>query len=149
MIISGQEILARKILLPCVPQTIHTPTGMSFGASPAGYDIRVRQNIILRPDDFALASSLEHFTVPRDLLGVLYDKSTLAREGLFLGMGVLQPGWYGHLTLEMKNQGHNDIQIIAGQPIAHVVFSRIDSEVAGYDGRYQNQADRPVAPKRT
>jgi dCTP deaminase len=148
MIITGEEILSRKILQPCVQQSVHGLTGFTYGASQAGYDIRIRQNLILRPDAFHLASSLEHFTVPRDLLGVLYDKSTLARMGIFLGLGVLQPGWYGHLTLEIKNQGNNDVQLVAGQPIAHVVFQRIDREVAGYDGHYQNQADAPVQPKR-
>jgi dCTP deaminase len=148
MIITGEEILHRKIILPCEPLSTHAHTGFTYGASAAGYDIRIRQNLILRPDEFKLASSLEHFTVPRDLLGVLYDKSTLARMGIFLGLGVLQPGWYGHLTLEIKNQGHNDVQLVAGQPIAHVVFHRIDREVAGYDGHYQNQADAPVQPKR-
>jgi dCTP deaminase len=147
MILLGKEIFERKIIHPSKPRTVHEETGMTYGASFAGYDIRIKQDLVLQPGDFVLASSLEFFTVPADILGFVCDKSTLARMGLFVGVGVVEPGWQGWLTLELKNQANHTIVIVAGQPIAQIVFHRIDGNIAGYDGRYQNQPNEPVGSK--
>lgn len=144
MVILGKEIFARRILQPCHDRTVHEETGMTFGASFAGYDIRIKQDMVLLPEEFILGSSVEHFTVPRDLIGFVHDKSTLARMGLLVGLGVIEPGWNGYLTLELKNQNSKPLHILAGQPIAQIVFHRVDGEVAGYDGRYQSQPNQPV-----
>ena len=147
MVITGSEILARSIFSPAAPRTYHAETGMTFGAGPAGYDIRIKQALDLYPGQFALASSLEHFTVPRDLVGFVHDKSSLARLGLFLGMGVVESGWRGHLTIEIKNQGYRPIHLLAGQPISQIVFHLVVNPTQGYDGRYQDQADEPTPAK--
>lgn len=147
MVITGSEILARSIFSPAAPRTYHTETGMTFGAGPAGYDIRIKQALDLYPGQFALASSLEHFTVPGDLVGFVHDKSSLARLGLFLGMGVVESGWRGHLTIEIKNQGYRPIHLLAGQPISQIVFHLVANPTQGYDGRYQDQADEPTPAK--
>ena len=147
MVITGSAILARNIFSPAAPRTYHTETGMTFGAGPAGYDIRIKQALDLYPGQFALASSLEHFTVPGDLVGFVHDKSSLARLGLFLGMGVVESGWRGHLTIEIKNQGYRPIHLLAGQPISQIVFHLVANPTQGYDGRYQDQADEPTPAK--
>jgi len=147
MVITGSEILARSIFSPAAPRTYHAETGMTFGAGPAGYDIRIKQALDLYPGQFALASSLEHFNVPTDLVGFVHDKSSLARLGLFLGMGVVESGWRGHLTIEIKNQGYRPIHLLAGQPISQIVFHLVANPTQGYDGRYQDQADEPTPAK--
>lgn len=147
MVITGSAILTRNIFSPAATRTYHPETGMTFGAGPAGYDIRIKQALDLYPGQFALASSLEHFTVPTDLVGFVHDKSSLARLGLFLGMGVVESGWRGHLTIEIKNQGYRPIHLLAGQPIAQVVFHLVANPTQGYDGRYQDQADEPTPAK--
>lgn len=147
MVITGSEILARSIFSPAAPRTYHAETGMTFGAGPAGYDIRIKQALDLYPGQFALASSLEHFTVPGDLVGFVHDKSSLARLGLFLGMGVVESGWRGHLTIEIKNQGYRPIHLLAGQPIAQIVLHLVANPTEGYNGRYQDQADEPTPAK--
>ena len=73
MVITGSEILARNIFSPAAPRTHHPETGMTFGAGPAGYDVRIKQALDLYPGQFALASSFEHFNVPRDLVGFVHD----------------------------------------------------------------------------
>ena len=147
MVITGSEILARGIFSPAASRTHHPETGMTFGAGPAGYDIRIKQALDLYPGQFALASSLEHFTVPGDLVGFVHDKSSLARLGLFLGMGVVESGWRGHLTIEIKNQGYRPIHLLAGQPIAQIVLHLVANPTEGYNGRYQDQADEPTPAK--
>jgi dCTP deaminase len=80
MILSGSSIRARGIFTPFAERTKFL--GMTYGVGPAGYDVRVDQDIKLPPGGFALASTLEHFDMPNDLMGIVHDKSTWARLGL-------------------------------------------------------------------
>ena len=102
---------------------------------------------------FALASSVESFQMPADLVGIVHDKSTWAREGISVFNTVIEPGWGPHpdrpdegcfLTLEIVFHGNKPITIPAGSGIAQVLFHRIE-EPARYVGKYTGQPDRPVA----
>lgn len=142
----------------------HTANGVSHGLSEAGYDIRIKQEIIFCKDRaqrriitvsdpgvkyehitgrFALASAIEEFDMPHWLVGVVHDKSTWARRGLSVFNTVIEPGWKGFLTLELVYHGEGVLHIPAGSGIAQVVFSEVSDEVA-YDGKYQNQENKPV-----
>jgi hypothetical protein len=61
MVITGQEILSRKIFSPAAPRTYHEATGLTYGASVGGYDVRIKQSLTLLPGEFALASTSEYF----------------------------------------------------------------------------------------
>ncbi len=143
MIING------NILLDSAPINgmVSTKTkfrGTSFGLGEAGYDVRIKQNMWLAPDNrFELASAIEEFNMPFDLVGVVHDKSTWARRGLSVFNTVIEPGWKGFLTLELVYHGSEGIHIYAGQGIAQVLFHET-IESAAYDGKYQNQEDKPV-----
>lgn len=141
--------------------------GVSYGMSEAGYDIRIKQDIyftpamyhfsgsLLRPPcvlingtkvsngNFALASAIEEFDMPDNLVGVVHDKSTWARQGLSVFNTVIEPGWKGFLTLELVFHGNKPLFIPAGSGIAQVLFHQIVQPVE-YGGKYQNQADEPV-----
>lgn len=120
--------------------------GMSYGLSSAGYDIRVAEDVRLLPDGFKLHSAIEKFDFPYDILGVVHDKSSLARRGLSVFNTVIEPGWRGSLTLELRNQGNDIINLKAGSPIAQIIFHRLEAEtVRPYQGKYQDQAAGPVA----
>jgi dCTP deaminase len=93
---------------------------------------------------FTIASAIEEFQMPHDLVGVVHDKSTWARRGLSVFNTVIEPGWKGFLTLELIYHGNEPLHIKAGSGIAQILFSRVENPAA-YDGKYQNQADRPVA----
>lgn len=119
--------------------------GVSFGLSEAGYDIRIKQDILLHPfRRFALASAIERFQMPDNLVGVVHDKSTWARRKLSVFNTVIEPGWHGFLTLELVYHGWMPLRIKAGSGIAQVLFHEMVVP-ASYSGKYQNQADRPVA----
>lgn len=123
--------------------------GMSYGLSACGYDIRVKQDLILSPNDFVLASSIERFEIPRTVMGEVKDKSSWARHGLTVQNTVIEPGWGGFLTLELKNIGNETIRIRQGCPIAQVIFKRLDyATMLPYTGKYQNQEDRPVPSRK-
>jgi dCTP deaminase len=69
--------------------------------------------------------------------------------GLFVGVGVIESGWKGFLTIEMKNQQNHPLTVFAGQPIAQVVFHVVKNPTGGYSGRYQDQPDEAVRAKIT
>ncbi len=139
--------------------------GVSYGLSEAGYDIRIKQDVKIEKrlypagefwnvyldgclvdtnTKFALASTIEEFQMPSNLVGVVHDKSTWARQGLSVFNTVIEPGWKGFLTLELVYHGNENLHIPAGAGIAQVIFSHI-SDIADYgDGKYQNQENRPV-----
>lgn len=145
MILGGQIIRNLNIFEPFVERTVHEQTGMSYGLSYAGYDIRVRENLELGPRGFSLASSIEHFRLPKDALGIVHDKSSLARAGLSVFNTVLEPGWEGFLTLELVNQSDRHLTIYAGQPIAQVVLHGVIGTEGSYTGKYQHQPPEPVS----
>jgi dCTP deaminase len=138
MILSGDSILERGLVVPAHPRT--RVFGMTYGVGPAGYDIRVEQSIMLRPGDFSLGSTVEEFRMDDDVLAIVHDKSTWARRGLSVFNTVIEPGWRGFLTLELKNQGDSILKIEAGMPIAQVIFHVLDQPASKpYEGKYQDQ----------
>lgn len=128
-------------MVPCKGRS----NGVSYGLAEAGYDIRIKQSVTLHPfKRFSLASSIEHFNMPNDHVAIVHDKSTWARRGLSVFNTVIEPGWRGYLTLELVYHRWWPLHIPAGAGIAQVLFHRV-SEPASYNGKYQNQADRPVS----
>ena len=104
---------------------------MSFGLSSYGYDIRVADEFkvftnvnnalidpknfdprsfvdingrtcIVPPNSFALARTVEHFRIPRDVLTVCLGKSTYARCGIIVNVTPFEPEWEGTATLEIS-----------------------------------------------
>lgn len=137
-ILSAQTIRTRNIIHPFHERS--TAFGMTYGLSPAGYDVRIAEDMTLLPGEFALASTLEHFTMPDDCLGYVKDKSTWARRFLAVQNTVIEPGWRGYLTLELTHHGKQYIRIRAGMPIAQIVFHKLDHPtIAPYNGKYQDQ----------
>lgn len=150
MIASAQTLRKYKPITPFCERTIFE--GFTFGLGPAGYDIRIAEDINIEPGGFMLASSMEEFWMPKDLLGVVHDKSTWARLGLCVQNTVIEPGWRGHLTLELTNHKkpsndfedsmelYNHIIVKAGTPICQVVFHLLDYPTEQpYKGKYQDQ----------
>ena len=122
---------------------------LSYGLSMAGYDVRLDQDVVLGPstshESFALASTLEHFCMPPDMLAIVHDKSTWARLGLSVFNTVIEPGWRGWLTMELSNRGPHTLRLRKGWPIAQVVFHRVEGSVEQYgDSKYQDQSRGPV-----
>lgn len=150
MILSGQTIRAfcthkPNMLVPFVERSVHAETGMSYGLSCAGYDIRLKQGLVLPPHGFMLGSTIERFVMPDNVLAQVADKSSLARKGLSVFNTIIEPGWEGWLTVELVNHSEKTIELLAGQPIAQVVFRYTDFSVESpYQGKYNVQPDCPV-----
>lgn len=150
MILSAQTIRRIQPIRPFHERT--KEFGMTYGLSAAGYDIRIAQSIKIEPKDFVLASSIEEFDMPNNVLAYVKDKSTWARQGLAVQNTVIEPGWKGFLTLELSNHNPDKIlEIEIGMPIAQIVFHFLDEPTEQpYDGKYQNQlsgAQQPIFEK--
>lgn len=101
-------------------------------------------SIRLRPGMFCLGSLKETFNMPNNIVGFLVGKSTNAREGLQIeAAGLIDPGFYGDITLELKNLHHDDVlKLTIGEPIGQVYFLQTDEPVEipyGPGNHYQDQ----------
>ena len=96
------------------------------------------------PNSFALASTIERFKIPRNVLTVCLGKSTYARCGIIVNVTPLEPEWEGHVTLEFSNTSPLPARIYANEGVAQVIFLESDEEceVSYKDkgGKYQGQA---------
>ena len=142
MILPAQTIRKLKPIAPFHERTI--VNGMSFGLSHAGYDVRIAQTFALQPGEFSLASTIEGFCMPDDLVAFVHDKSSWARRGLSLFNTVIEPGWRGFLTLELVNHSEDILFLFEGDPIAQIIFMQMSGPTERpYTGKYQHQAAGP------
>ena len=145
---------------------------ISYGVSSYGYDVRVGDDFkvftnvyntvvdpknfdpksfvdikadvcIIPPNSFALASTIEYFRIPRDVLTVCLGKSTYARCGIIVNVTPFEPEWEGHVTIEISNTTPLPAKIYANEGIAQVLFFQSDEPCAksykDKKGKYQAQ----------
>lgn len=77
---------------------------------------------IIPPNSFALATSLEYFKIPRDIIAICLGKSTYARCGIVVNVTPLEPEWEGHVTIEISNTTPLPAKIYANEGIAQLIF---------------------------
>jgi len=82
---------------------------------------------ILHPGEFVLGSTLERVTLPDDLVARLEGKSSLGRLGLLIHStaGFIDPGWDGHVTLELSNVANLPITIYHEMKIGQISFMQL------------------------
>ena len=124
---------------------------ISYGLSSYGYDARVSNEFkiftdvdsaivdpknfssnsfvsrksdqcIIPPNSFALASTVEYFKIPKDVLVICLGKSTYARCGIIVNVTPLEPGWEGYVTLEFSNTTPLPAKIYANEGAAQFIF---------------------------
>ncbi len=103
---------------------------------------------ILHPGEFVLGSTLERVTLPDDLVARLEGKSSLGRLGLLIHStaGFVDPGWDGHVTLELSNVANLPITIYYGMTIGQLSFVQLSEPASSPYGttalgsKYQGQA---------
>ena len=130
---------------PFTERTVHSRTGTSYGLGPCSYDIRIAQDLWLPAmSHMILASTVEYFRVPHDLRMSIKDKSSLVRQGITVQNTHADPGWCGFLTLEILNNSLDPFCFRKGDPVAQVLFDRLDEPTDKlYQGKYQDQEAGP------
>ena len=102
---------------------------------------------VLHPGEFVLGSTLERVTLPDDLVARLEGKSSLGRLGLLIHStaGFIDPGWDGHVTLELANVANLPITVYPTMKIGQLSFVQLTEPAEhpyGSDGlgsKYQGQ----------
>lgn len=142
---------------------------VSYGVTSYGYDMRVanewttylpevtvdphedmttktetveRDEYVLGAYQFVLCRSIEYWRIPEDVLVTVLGKSTYARCGLIVNCTPMEPGWHGHLTIELSNPTPNPIVIYANEGIAQAIFTKGKPCTINYGdrkGKYQGQ----------
>ena len=109
--------------------------------------VKGKSSILIPPNSFALASSLEYFKMPRNITGLVTAKSTYARCGLGTPPTVLEAGWHGNLVLEFSNHTSNSIRLYANSGAQILFFQGEEPEVSYADrkGKYQGQTGITLA----
>ncbi|MDX6278996.1 MAG: dCTP deaminase [Kribbellaceae bacterium] len=110
---------------------------------------------ILHPGEFVLGSTYELVTLPDDVAARLEGKSSLGRLGLLTHStaGFIDPGFSGHVTLELSNVATLPIKLWPGMKIGQLCFFKLSSPAqhpygsAKYGSRYQGQ--RGPTPSRS
>lgn len=147
---------------------------ISYGTSSYGYDVRCSDEfkvftnvhsaivdpkefdpksfvdiksdfIIIPPNSFCLARTVEYFRIPRNVLTICLGKSTYARCGIIVNVTPFEPEWEGYVTLEFSNTTPLPAKIYANEGVAQVLFFEADTddvcEISYKDrgGKYQGQ----------
>ncbi|KZX20154.1 dCTP deaminase [Rathayibacter tanaceti] len=117
---------------PELTRLVETPKGEPF---------------ILHPGEFVLGSTYEQVSLPDDIAARLEGKSSLGRLGLLTHStaGFIDPGFTGHVTLELSNVATLPITLWPGMKIGQMCFFRLSSPAekpygsSEYSSRYQGQ----------
>ncbi len=145
---------------------------ISFGLSSYGYDYRIADEFLVpdsefkgvldpknvpdnlfapiktkilevKPNSFILAKSYEYFRIPKNILGISFGKSTLARSGIFVNVTPLEPEWEGYLTISIANLSPYPVKLYAFEGIAQLVFYKAENicktSYKDKKGKYQAQ----------
>ena len=142
--------LEKEMIKPFVPAQ-KGDKNISYGLSSFGYDARVSNEFkiftdvdsvivdpknfnnnsfvsrkvdecVIPPNSFALASTVEYFKIPKDILVICLGKSTYARCGIIVNVTPLEPGWEGYVTLEFSNTTPLPAKIYANEGAAQFIF---------------------------
>ncbi len=103
-----------------------------------------KDHVIIPPNSFALAETVETIDVPRNVLAICVGKSTYARCGIIVNVTPLEPEWRGKVTIEISNTTPLPAKIYANEGIAQMIFLQAERtcavSYADKKGKYQDQA---------
>ena len=166
-----RNVKLRGMIKPFVNKQVRKRK-ISFGLSSYGYDARVSNEFkiftnvnsgivdpkifknesfitkkgkecIIPPNSFALASTVEYFKIPEDVLVICLGKSTYARCGIIVNVTPLEPGWEGHVTLEFSNTTPLPAKIYANEGAAQFIFikgnEKPETTYSQRKGKYMKQ----------
>ena len=164
--------LEKEMIKPFVDEQ-KAGKNISYGLSSFGYDARVSNDFkiftdvdsaivdpknfksnsfvsrkvdecIIPPNSFALASTVEYFKIPEDVMVICLGKSTYARCGIIVNVTPLEPGWEGHVTLEFSNTTPLPAKVYAHECAAQFIFLKGNEKPeVTYDkrnGKYMKQS---------
>jgi len=163
--------MARKGMIEPFEERLVREGVISYGLSSFGYDLRAApewkiftnvfsslvdtknfdpksfveyegEEVVIPPNSFALTRSLEYIRMPDNVIAIALGKSTYARCGIVVNVTPLEPGWEGHVTLEISNTTPLPAKVYAGEGIVQLLFlegPRPEVTYRDRKGKYQGQ----------
>lgn len=130
---------------------VHSSIVDPKGLDPDVFVAREADFCIIPPNSFILGASIERFDIPDNVICICLGKSTYARCGLIVNVTPLEPGWKGHITIEVSNTTPLPAKIYANEGIMQVLFFatplRPRVTYATRQGKYQDQPAEPIPPR--
>jgi dCTP deaminase len=149
------------------PASLNLRLGRSFKTIKKGQFIKLGEDveyanlhcdgsdmITIYPGEFMLATTMERLIIPDTMMALVVGRSSIARIGLSVEIaGDIDPGFDGHITLELYNESPNPIVLKPGYEICQVIFMECDQRCDPYNGKYNGQVmatesrmwkDRPI-----
>ena len=154
------EISKQGAIKPFAAEKLRDKNGISYGLEPCGYTMRlgdsyVRTNgnqvphtiymkegdagIDLKPNILYLLSIYEYLSLPTNVAGYIYPKSTWCRTGLLFLLAPIEPGFKGNLTIAVRNTNSYAVFLPVRSPLVQVQFVQIRPPLSQYTGGYSNQ----------
>ena len=110
---------------------------------PSNFVTKNVSECVIPPNSFVLASTVEHFKIPKDILVICLGKSTYARCGIIVNVTPAEPGWEGYVTLEFSNTTPLPAKIYANEGVAQFIFlkgnEKPETTYSDRKGKYMGQ----------
>lgn len=130
--------LGHSFLRPATPQLVTLGDEVDYEYTQCGGD----DTTCIMPGEFLLATTIEKFKIPHDVAAFVQGRSSIGRIGLMVqNAGFVDPGFHGHITLELKNDTPNPIRLVYGYPVAQMVFFEARLVEKPYNGKYNGQIE--------
>lgn len=141
MNLTGREIVNRGLVYPAVATKVDDGVVPSYGPDPGGYTMTAAVNwdtYVLMPLQSIKFKTAEHVHIPKHLTGLLFCKSTYARQGVILVTNTPADGGYqGQLTIRLFNSGDEPVTLYGMGGFLQIVFSQNEgAEAEAYVGRW-------------
>jgi len=171
------RVQGEKLIKPFHPEKVRKGV-VSYGTSQAGYDLTLGEKafyfkgnsddvdvksindkhiinkyafdgvLYINPRQSLLCAVNEELTMPDNIMGLVWGKSTYSRVGVNVYCQPVEPGWKGYLSILVVNYNPNPVKLYANEGIAQIVFFELDEDCeVPYNGKYQNQENRPTFSK--
>lgn len=104
--------------------------------------------VVIKPGEYLLVSTIEKINTPKDLMPVIFPRTSLFRSGLLLLNSKTDPGYQGTLTMGLKNLSDFEVTLEMGARICNIVFFEIKGEIVSYRGQHQGGRISPHEEER-
>ncbi len=98
---------------------------------------KTQKTVSLKPGEYYLAQTLEIVNTPKDLMPVVYPRTSLFRAGILMLNSKTDPGYRGQLTFGMVNLSPFPVKLQMGARICNMVFFKIEGDSVEYRGQHQ------------
>lgn len=104
-------------------------------------ELEKSQYFELLPNEYILAGTLETMKLPKDIMGVLYPRSSTNRKGLSVDMtGIVDAGYEGQLILPISNKKRSQtIRLYPGERLCQIVFEELSEPVEHRESKYHKK----------